>query len=104
MPIHSPGYWSNERLKDLFCLQENPEVTDLLHGTYVHYDELQATALLDSKYEKQDVHAVATSQKNLTPDQRLQLEQLLLKQDCLLSGRLGVWKDQIINVDLHPDV
>ncbi len=103
MPMHQQGFWSNERLEDLFLLLENPELNDLMEGDLIGYDESFVAKILDSKYEKQDLPAVADQQKHLSPDQRDKLLKVLRKHERLFSGKLGVWKGETVDIELRPN-
>jgi len=104
MPMHHPGFYTKERLEDLFFYIENPDLESLLEGVYLGYDDQYTQIILDSKYEKQDLKAVATKQNHLTPDQRQQLYQLLQAHEKLFDGTLGQWAGQEIDVELRPEV
>ena len=79
-------------------IDEPDVISDLIEG-----DESYLQAILDSKYDKQDLHEVSEVQKHLTADQRKLLEQTLMKREILFSGQLGLWSDVEIDVELKPD-
>ena len=49
-------------------------------------DSYLTSTILDAKYEKVDIHDVATNQKHLTPDQQHELECVLAKYTGLFDG------------------
>ncbi len=54
-------------------------------------DSFLTNIILDAKYEKVDVHEVASKQKHLTLKQQQELEQVLHKYSKLFDGTLGVY-------------
>ena len=59
--------------------------------------------ILESKYDKQDLHAIAVQQKHLTPDQQEQLEAVLEKYSPLFSGKLGEWDGEEVSAQIKDE-
>mmetsp|Transcript_119887 Transcript_119887/g.346392 ORF Transcript_119887/g.346392 Transcript_119887/m.346392 type:complete len:738 (-) Transcript_119887:6878-9091(-) len=97
MPMRPRGYWTAQRMEDLFFCVDDP-----LEGHL--FEESYAAAMLDSKYEKQDLEQVCRELKHLSLSQQQQLLSVLQRHSTLLEGRLGTWKDVLVDVDLLPNV
>ena len=59
--------------------------------------------ILDAKYEKADLRAVADACTHLEPEQREALFNLLTKHNQLFDGTLGKWKEEDYSIELKPD-
>ena len=66
-------------------------------------DSFAAMTILDAKYEKVDIHEVATSQAHLDKDQQIKLEQVLAKYTKLFDGTLGVYPHKKFSIEIKPD-
>jgi len=66
-------------------------------------DSYLTNTILDAKYEKVDLHDVATNQKHLTPYQQNQLECVLDKYTNLFDGTLGVYPHKKFSIEIKPD-
>ena len=66
-------------------------------------DSYLTNTILDAKYEKVDVHDVATNQKHLTPGQQNELERVLDKYTNLFDGTLGVYPHKKFSIEIKPD-
>ena len=66
-------------------------------------DSYLTNTVLDAKYEKIDVHDVATNQKHLTPDQQNELERVLDKYTNIFDGTLGVYPHKKFSIEIKPD-
>jgi len=99
MEMHPRGHWTDDRMKEVVNMIGEPDsAQELCDG-----EESYLQAILDAKYEKQDLHAVSAAQEHLTHDEREGLEKALLKRQVLFSGTLGEWPDQVVRVDLKPE-
>ena len=66
-------------------------------------DSYLTNTILDAKYEKVDVHDVATNQKHLTPGQQNELERVLDKYTNLFDGTLDVYPHKKFSIEIKPD-
>jgi len=120
MELHNPGYWTKELAEEQINQIGEPDQMDepittsqdeLLFGelldSYFEFEDLDnenyLQAILDSKYERQDVHEVSKVQKHLTTEQQKTLEQMLLKHQLLFAGTLGEVPNIEIDVELESD-
>jgi hypothetical protein len=106
IPMHPQGFYSDERLEDVLLYMENPELQELIDGEEIAMDENRCLQpILESKYEKQDIRAVAEAQKHLTVNQRRQLEEVLRQHERLFDGKLlvGKWNGVTVDIELKPD-
>jgi Reverse transcriptase (RNA-dependent DNA polymerase) len=67
-------------------------------------DECLSSNILQSKYEPSNIRQIAHGQKQLTPSQRDEPEEILLKFPKLFSGGLGKLNSEKIHLDLDPTV
>lgn len=74
-----------------------------------HNDELEeelesnATEILDAKCERVDPREVADKQTHLTPQQRMDLSNLLSKHAKLFNGELGRYPHRKIHLEIDPE-
>ena len=66
-------------------------------------DSYLTNTILYAKYEKVDVHDVATNQKHLTPGQQNEVECVLDKYTNLFDGTLGVYPHKKFSIEIKPD-
>ncbi len=66
-------------------------------------DSFLTNTILDAKYEKVDVHDVATKQKHLTLKQQQELERVLHKYSKLFGGTLGVYPHKKFSIEVKED-
>jgi len=66
-------------------------------------DSYLSNTILDAKYEKIDVHQVATDQKHLTLAQQRDLEKVLAKYTKLFDGTLGLYPHKKFHIDIKDD-
>jgi hypothetical protein len=67
-------------------------------------DECLSSDILQSKYEPLNIRQITQGQKQLTPSQREELEEILLKFPKLFSGGLGKFDGEKIHLNLDPTV
>ena len=91
-PMRPKDKWAIENIEQLL---EDSETTD-------EHDEY-ATEIKESKYEKQDLNQIALNQIHLPIEQRNKLCELLNKYPDLFEGKLGLWPDGKISVELKKD-
>ena len=68
------------------------------------YDFTYLQQILESKYEKQDLHEVAMAQTHLSPEEQARLEELLIGFESSFDGTLGKWKDMEVMAEINPNV
>ena len=66
-------------------------------------NEINATQILEAKYQKVDVQEVAQKQTHLTQSQREDLAALLSKYTKLFNGELGLYPHRKLHLDLVDD-
>ena len=66
------------------------------------YDEMHSAIVIANDCHAQDLHQIATSQKHLPPEKRIELEELLRKPSPLFSGDLGCWQGPELDIELKP--
>jgi hypothetical protein len=81
------------------ALQELTESTT--DNDYVIPDKMQR--ILDAKYEKADLEAIAEASSHLNRTERRQLLRLLQKHEAIFQGKLGLWKRTKCKIQLKPD-
>jgi len=74
-----------------FFIGEDSDLTEYLYS---------AQKILDNDYEAADLAQVAQDQSHLTPEERDQLEALLLKYKPLFDGTLGAWTHDEYHLEL----
>jgi hypothetical protein len=79
-------------------------ILDLVEDDLITMDECLSSNILQSKYEPLNIRQIAQGQKQLTPSQRDELEEILLKFPKLFSGGLGKFNGEKIHLDLDPTV
>ena len=65
-------------------------------------DEMCSAIMIANDYHAQDLHQIATNQKHLLPEKRIELEELLRKHSPLFSGNLGCWQGPELDIELKP--
>ena len=58
--------------------------------------------ILDSHYEKSNLHKVASESKKLTEEERIKLHTLLTKYEFLFNQTLGTCKNKPVDIELQP--
>jgi len=66
-------------------------------------DSYLTNTILDAKYEKVDVHDVATNQIHLTTVQQQELEHVLAKYTSLSDGTLGVYPHKKFSIEIKDN-
>jgi hypothetical protein len=79
-------------------------ILNLVEDDLITMDECLSSDILQSKYEPLNIQQIAQGQKQLTPSQRNELEEILLKFPKLFSGGLGKFNGEKIHLDLDPTV
>jgi hypothetical protein len=79
-------------------------ILDLVEDELIMTDECLSSDILQSKYEPSNIRQIAQGQKQLTPSQHNELEEILLKFPKLFSGGLGKFNGKKIHLDLDPTV
>ena len=59
--------------------------------------------ILDAKYEKADLSAIAKAQSHLKEEQQEKLKALLVKHQTLFDGTLGRWRGEPYDIELRED-
>jgi hypothetical protein len=77
---------------------------DLVEDDLITTDECLSSDILQSKYKALNIQQIAQGQKQLTPSQSDELEEILLKFPKLFSGGLGKFNCKKIHLDLDPTV
>ena len=67
-------------------------------------EETYAMSIKDSKYDATDPKTIADSCEHLTPSQREDLAKLLSKFPVLFDGKLKVFTDERVHLDIDPNV
>jgi hypothetical protein len=75
-------------------------ILDLVEDNLITMDKCLSSDILQSKYEPWNIRQIAQGQKQLTPSQRNELEEILLKFPKLFSGGLGKFNGKKIHLDL----
>jgi hypothetical protein len=80
-------------------------ILNLIEDNLITMDEcLSSDILVQSKYELSNIRQITQGQKQLTPSQRNELEEILLKFPKLFSGGQGKFNGEKIHLDLDPTV
>jgi Reverse transcriptase (RNA-dependent DNA polymerase) len=79
-------------------------ILNLVKDDLITTDECLSSDILQSKYELSNIRQIAQGQKQLTPSQHDELEEILLKFPKLFSGGLGKFNGKKIHPDLDPTV
>jgi Reverse transcriptase (RNA-dependent DNA polymerase) len=79
-------------------------ILDLVEDDLITMDECLSSDILQSKYEPSNIRQIAQGQKQLTPSQCDELEEILLKFPKLFSGGLGKLNGKKIHLGLDPTV
>jgi hypothetical protein len=79
-------------------------ILDLVKDDLITTDECLSSNILQSKYKPSNIQQIAQGQKQLTPSQCDELEEILLKFPKLFSGGLGKFNGKKIHLDLDPTV
>jgi hypothetical protein len=79
-------------------------ILDLVEDDLITTDECLSSDILQSKYELSNIRQIAQGQKQLTPSQCNELEEILLKFPKLFSGGLGKFNGKKIHLGLDPTV
>jgi hypothetical protein len=79
-------------------------ILNLVEDDLITTDEYLSSHILQSKYEPSNIRQIAQGQKQLTPSQRDELEEILLKFPKFFSGGLGKFNGEKIHLDLDPTV
>jgi hypothetical protein len=79
-------------------------ILNLIEVDLITTDECLSSDILQSKYELSNIRQIAQEQKQRTPSQRDELEEILLKFPKLFSGGLGKFNSEKIHLDLDPTV
>jgi hypothetical protein len=79
-------------------------ILDLVEDNLITMDKCLSSNILQSKYKPLNIQQIAQGQKQLTPSQRDELEEILLKFAKLFSGGLGKFNGKKIHLDLDPTV
>jgi len=103
LPMHPQGFYTEERLEDIILYLENPTLEELMDGNNFGYEESYLQPILESNYEKQDLHKVAEAQQHLTVNQQRQLEELLRRHEKLFDGTLGKWNGVEVDIEIRPN-
>jgi hypothetical protein len=70
---------------------------------YLDTSGYQSKTILSSKYEEADVDEVAKQQTHLSERQQQQLAEVLHQHSKLFSGKLGIFPNRKIHLELMPD-
>jgi hypothetical protein len=79
-------------------------ILDLIEDDLITTDKCLSSDILQSKYQPSNIRQIAQGQKQLTPSQRDELEEILLKFPKLFSGGLGKFNGKKIHLNLDPTV
>jgi hypothetical protein len=79
-------------------------ILDLIEDDLTTTDECHSSNILQSKYEPANIQQITQGQKQLTPSQCDELEEILLKFPKLFSGGFGKFNGKKIHLDLDPTV
>jgi hypothetical protein len=80
-------------------------ILNLIEDDLITTDECLSSNILQSKYEPSNIRQITQGQKQLTPSQRDELEEILLKFPKLFSrGGLGKFNGEKIHLNLDPTV
>ena len=70
---------------------------------HISHEYMEATHILDAKYEKADIPAYINAQKHLTRQQKQLLLAVLSRHETLFDGTLGDWNTTPVDFQLKPD-
>jgi transposase InsO family protein len=97
MPMRVPGYWDNNKLKNIaITIGESEELSEFIDATYLQ--EIQ-----DAKYQRYNISELAAKQCHLTKEQQQNLEAVLKRYEQSFSGGLGEWPEQEVDVQLKKE-
>ena len=99
--MREPWKLDNSEYNDMASAYDIQQDDELIGEDWL--DSYLTNTILDAKYEKVDVHDVATNQKRLTPDQQHELESVLDKDMDLFEGTLGVYPHKKFSIEIKPD-
>jgi len=92
LAMRPPDFYSADRIQNM------------LPHTFIESRDHFVTQIMDSKYDKQDLPAVVRGLSHLTADQQSKLLAVLQRFEDLFAGRLGLWPDGQISIDLDPEI
>jgi Reverse transcriptase (RNA-dependent DNA polymerase) len=79
-------------------------ILDLVKDHLITTDKCLSSDILQSKYKPLNIRQIAQGQKQLTPSQCDELEEILLKFPKLFSGGLGKFNGEKIHLNLDPTI
>ena len=113
MPMKEMGHYANPSAMQSTLMMHTTGERNAIR--YKARDTLQSYAIIDneiyetkeikeSKYEKQDLRAIADQQVHLSMEQRNLLYETLFKHnESLFEGKLGTWPNDSISAELKPN-
>ncbi len=94
---------SNEFFDNNMLININDKLCQSKEDNTVDWEILtSATCILDTKYKQVSTNRVAANQKQLNPNQCLDLKNVLAKYHKLFDGSLGVHPHQKVYIDILP--
>jgi hypothetical protein len=79
-------------------------ILNLVKDDLITTDKCLSSNILHSKYKPSNIRQITQGQKQLTPSQHNELEEILLKFPKLFSGGLSKFNGEKIHLDLDPTV
>ena len=98
--------WLDNKLpfRDRFSIQDpfdlNTTTLEILSGDM---EGLERSSILDAKYEAFDPHAIAESHTHLTPQQRVELGDLLSEFPQLFDGKLRTYPRRKVHIEMKEN-
>jgi hypothetical protein len=90
---------------DIVINEDEMNEQDTRHYALHHENigESYVTTILDSRCGEQDLSELAQSQIHLTTEQRMRLQEIFERNKGLLNGKLGVWPNDKVDLDLKEE-
>jgi hypothetical protein len=91
---YKPIYARVENINDHFHIAEGEATTEMSD---------RMDRILSAKYEKLNINEYICTCKHLSTIEKCALEKLLLKEETLFDGTLGLWRDEVYDIELKKD-
>jgi transposase InsO family protein len=89
-----PIYAKVENINDHFHIAEGDATAEMSE---------RMDRILAAKYEKLNIAEFVSMCKHLSTEERSALQTLLFKQESLFDGTLGLWRDEVYDIELKRD-
>ena len=106
VPMVEQNYWHKTLIKEFWKIHKMDEDVEEAKLLVSHQEEelFALSKIVAAKYEAMDVKEVIGKKTNLTIPERLLLSKVLTSRIKACQGKMGNWKGNPINLELHPGV